>query len=344
MHCGKLPVRRSKLNGPGDVFYQSTLLLIRSMIGHHCLDYLMKTIDPLAGISAFISVAETLSFSKAAENLDIGRATVSAQVQDLERRLGIRLFQRTTRAVALTEAGSAYLQALGGVLPQVREAERAAAAFQHEAVGGMRVSSAPDLGPDHVIPAVAAFLKLNPGLSIDLELTMETVNLVEQKFDLAIRGTISIEPNLVTRQLGASPVIVSASPEYLARRGTPAHPEDLAHHDCLHFSHLHWGRLWQFAKGETKLRVPIVPRLECNDGRSLLAAAVHGLGIALEPTFVVGPAIRRGELVPILREWTIATVPLHAVYPANRHIAAKVRTFVSFLADHLADHPDIGRP
>jgi DNA-binding transcriptional LysR family regulator len=303
----------------------------------------MKTLDPLAGVSAFLSVAETLSFSRAAETLDLGRATVSAQVQDLERRLGIRLFQRTTRAVALTEAGTAYLQALSGVLPQVREAERAAAAFQHEAVGRMRVSSASDLGPDHVIPAIAAFLKLNPGLSIDLELSMETVNLVEQKFDLAIRGTITVEPNLITRQLGASPVILSASPEYLQRRGTPDQPEDLAHHDCLHFSHLRWGRLWQFSKGEENLRVPIVPRFECNDGRSLLAAAVNGLGIVMEPTFVVGPAIRRGELVPVLSDWTLATVPLHAVYPANRHIAAKVKTFVAFLANHLADHPDLKR-
>lgn len=303
----------------------------------------MRTLDPLAGVSAFLSVAETLSFSRAAENLSLGRATVSAQVQDLERRLGIRLFQRTTRAVVLTEAGSAYLQALSGVIPQVREAERAAAAFQHEAVGRMRVSTAPDLGPDHVIPAIAAFLKLNPGLSIDLELSMETVNLVEQKFDLAIRGTITIEPNLITRQLGASPVILSASPEYLSRRGAPLHPEDLVHHDCLHFSHLRWGRLWQFSRGEDKLRVPIVPRLECNDGRSLLAAAVHGLGLAIEPTFVVGPAIRRGELVPVLTDWSLATVPLHAVYPANRHIAAKVKTFVAFLANHFADHPDLQR-
>lgn len=301
----------------------------------------MKTLDPLAGISAFLAVAETLSFSKAADALELGRATVSAQVQDLEKRLGIRLFQRTTRAVALTEAGAAYLQALSGVVPQVREAERAAAAFQHEAVGRMRVSTAPDMAPDHIVPAITAFLKLNPGLSIDLELTTETVNLVEEKFDLAIRGTISVEPNLITRQLGESPVILSASPDYIARRGAPLHPENLAHHDCLHFSRLRWGRLWQFQKGEETLRTPIVPRLECNDGRSLLAAAIGGLGIAMEPTFVVGPAIRRGELVPVMSDWSIATVPLHAVYPANRHIAAKVKTFVAFLANHLAEHPDL---
>jgi DNA-binding transcriptional LysR family regulator len=136
-------------------------------------------------------------------------------------------------------------------------------------------------------------------------------------------------------------VILAASPEYIARKWVPLHPDELARHDCLHFSHLRWGRLWQFEKGRDKVRVRIVPRLECNDGRSLLAAALNGLGVAMEPTFVVGPAIRRGELVPVLLDWNIASVPIHAAYPANRHIAAKVKTFVAFLARHLGDHPDL---
>ncbi|WP_269456287.1 LysR family transcriptional regulator [Rhizobium quercicola] len=195
----------------------------------------MRTLDPLAGIAAFLSVAETLSFSRAAEALDLSRATVGAQVQDLERRLGIRLLQRTTRTVSLTEAGNAYLQALSGVLPQVREAERAASAFQKEAIGRLRVSSAPDLGPDHLVPVIAKFLELNPGLSIDLDLSLQTVNLVEEKFDLAIRGTISLEPHVITRQIGASPIVVCASPSYLARHDKPKHPDELSQHSCLHF-------------------------------------------------------------------------------------------------------------
>lgn len=301
----------------------------------------MKSLDPLAGVSAFLSVGETLSFSKTAERLGVSRATVSAQVVELERRLGIRLLQRTTRTVTLTEAGSAYLQAMNGVLPQVREAERAATAFQQEAVGRLRISAAPDLGPDHLVPAIARFLELNPGLSIELDLSLETVNLIEQKFDLAIRGTISVEPNVITRQLGASPVMVAASPGYLERYGAPEHPDDLSRHACLHFSRLRWGRLWHFSRNGETLRVPIVPRLECNDGRSLLAAATAGMGIALEPAFVIGPAIRAGALVPVLSDWEITTIPVHAVYPANRHIAVKVKSFVAFLANHLADHPDL---
>ncbi len=301
----------------------------------------MKTLDPLSGIASFLTVAETMNFTKASEVLQLSRATVSAQIQELERRLGIRLLQRTTRIVSLTEAGAAYVQALSGVLAQVREAERMAGSFQQEAVGRLRVSAAPDLGPHHIVPALAKFLKLNPGLSIDLDLSPDAVNLVGEKFDLAIRGTISVEPNLITRQLGESPFIVCASHCYLEQFGMPEHPDDLTRHACLHFSKLRWGRVWHFSQGETSRRVAIVPRMECNDGRSLLAAAVAGMGIALEPAFVVGPAIRSGDLVPVLRDWSLQTVPVHAVYPANRHIAVKVRTFVQFLAEQLSDHPDL---
>ncbi len=301
----------------------------------------MKTLDPLAGVAAFLSVAETLSFSRTAELLSMSRATVSAQVVELEKRLGIRLLQRSTRTVTLTEAGAAYVQAMSGVLPQVREAERAATSFQKDAVGRIRISSAPDLGPDHLVPAIAKFLELNPGISIELDLSLETVNLIDEKFDLAIRGTISVEPNVITRQLGTSPVVVCASPAYIERHGAPDHPNALSSHSCLHFSKLRWGRLWRFIRDGVDAHVPIEPKLECNDGRSLLSAAVAGIGIALEPTFVVGPAIREGKLVRVLEDWEITTVPVHAVYPANRHIAVKVKTFVSFLAAHLADHPDL---
>ncbi len=301
----------------------------------------MKTLDPLTGIAAFLAVAETLSFSRAAERLAMARPTVSSQVQDLERRLGVRLLQRTTRSVTLTEAGEAYYQALSGVIPQIREAERAAASFQQEAVGRIRVSAPPDLGADHIVPLASEFLKMNPGISIDLDLSLEAVNLVEEKFDLAIRGTISVEPNVITRQIGSSPILICASPEYVRRYGRPMRPEDLAEHSCLHFTKLRWGRVWYFSRGEEKLRVPIVPRFECNDGRSLLAAAVAGAGITLLPQFVVGPAVRGGDLAVLLEDWEVATIPIHAVYPANRHIAAKVRTFVGFLAERLGPHPDL---
>ncbi len=137
-----------------------------------------------------------------------------------------------------------------------------------------------------------------------------------------------------------------ASPDYLSRHGVPTHPEDLTRHACLHFSRLRWGRVWHFQRARDDeegpvLRVPIVPRLECNDGRSLLAAAIEGGGITLEPTFVVGPAIRDGRLVPVLTDWRVASIPIHAVYPASPISRAKSAVFVALLADRLSDHPDL---
>ena len=270
----------------------------------------------------------------------MSRATVSAQLQQLEGRLGIRLVQRTTRSVTLTEAGQAYHQGLTGILPQIREAERAAISYQEEAVGRIKITTSPELTQRFLAPIVAEFLKNNPALSIELNLTNETVNLVEQGFDLGIRSTISIEPNLVTRQIGASPIFVCASPDYLARHGTPAHPEELADHACLHFAGLRWGRVWVFHQNDEALRINVMPRLEVNDGQTLRRAAVEGAGVTLLPAFIVGNDIRQNRLVPLFRQWSIATVPLHAVYPANRHIAVKVRRFVAFLAERLSEEAD----
>lgn len=301
----------------------------------------MKTADPMAGIAAFLAVADRASFSAAAGDLKLGRATVGAQVRALEQRLGVRLLQRSTRAVALTEAGAAYREALTGVSAQVRGAERAATAFQTEAVGRLRIAAPPDLGPRHLTPVIAGYLAANPAVTIDLSLSTAPVDLIAGGYDLVIRGALAVEPTLVTRRIGSSPIVVCAAPAYLARRGTPASPHDLPSHDCLHFSELRWGRNWHFDRGDHSVRIPVVPTLECNDGPTLLAAAVAGLGIALEPAFVVGAAIRAGTLVPILTDWHVADVPLHAVYPAHRHIARKVRSFVDMLARSFAGDPDL---
>ena len=301
----------------------------------------MKTADPMAGVSAFLAVAERSSFTAAADALGMRRATVGAQIRALETRLGVRLLQRSTRSVTLTEAGAAYLAALGGIAGQLREAERAATAFQTEAVGRLRIAAPPDLGPRHLAPVVARYLAGNPGVSIELSLSTEVVDLVGERYDLAIRGALAVEPSMVTRRIGASPIIACAAPAYLDRHGTPATPHDLADHACLHFSDLRWGRSWHFGEGDAAVRVAVSPRLECNNGPTLLAAAVAGAGIALEPAFVVGPAIREGALVPVLRDWPLPAVPLHAVYPARRNIARKLRSFVDLLAQAFAADPDL---
>ncbi len=301
----------------------------------------VRTLDPLAGISAFLAVAEHGGFSAAAAHLGMSRATVGQQVGALEARLGVRLFQRSTRALVLSEAGRAYRAALDGVVPQLRAAEQVAGSFQAEPVGRLRVAAPPDLGPHHLAPVVARFLAAHPSVSVELELSTDPVDVVGQGFDLAVRGALAVEPTLVTRRIGTSPLVACAAPAYLARHGVPERPEDLARHACLHFSRLRWGQSWHFARGEDTVRVPVQPRLLANDGPTLLAAALAGAGVALEPAFVVGPALRDGRLVPLLPGWTLPEVPLHAVYPASRQVARKVRSFVAMLAADFAAHPDL---
>jgi DNA-binding transcriptional LysR family regulator len=305
-----------------------------------CLD--MQTVDPLAGVSVFLNLAEQLSFSATAERLGLSRATVSAQLTALERRLGVRLFQRTTRHVSLTEAGRAYRDTLGGVLNQVSEAERVALSYQREAVGRLRLAAPVEFGLWYIVPVLKDYLKTRPQLMIDLDLSDTPVDVVAAGFDLAIRGTMNVEPNLIVRRLGVSSVRLAASRGYLKDRGTPKAPEDLAAHDCLHFAGLRWGRLWVLSRNGVERRVPIRPRIEINNGGALRAAAVAGLGITLLPMFLIGEDLRAGRLVEVLPEWTIGTVPVNAVYPANRHIAAKVRAFVDVLAREFARIPDIG--
>jgi DNA-binding transcriptional LysR family regulator len=301
----------------------------------------MKTSDPLNGLAVFLAVAEHLSFTRAAEMLAMSRPTVSAQVDQLERRLGVRLLHRSTRHLTLTQAGAAFHDRLKDVTAIVHDAERAAIHHQEEPVGRLRIAAPPDLGSSHLTPMIAGFLAAHPEIEIELELSNATVNLIERKFDLAVRGTIRIDETLITRKLGESAVLICASPDYLSRRGVPETPEDLSLHHCLHFSGLRWGRIWEMRQGDDLRRIPITPNFEANDGRTLCTAALYGLGITLLPTFLVGPHIRAGHLVRILADWHIAEVPLHAVYPDNRLIAAKVKSFVAYLAAEFRRDPDL---
>ncbi|WP_429598307.1 LysR substrate-binding domain-containing protein [Variovorax sp. PvP013] len=294
----------------------------------------------MAGVMAFLAVAEHSSFTAAGLALGVARATIGAQILGLEKRLGVRLFQRSTRAVTLTEAGRAYRAALAGFTEQVCAAERVARSFQTEAIGRLRIAAPPDLGVHHLAPVVTAYLDTHPGMAIALSLSTASVDLVGGGYDLAIRGALTLEPNLVTRRIGTSPIVACAAPAYLARHGIPETPQALTAHACLHFSELRWGHAWHFCQGKETVEVPIQPKLECNDGPTLLAAALGGAGIALEPAFVVGPALREGTLVPVLTAWQLPVIPLHAVYPAHRHIAYKVRSFVDMLADVFSKHPD----
>ncbi|MFG6082768.1 LysR family transcriptional regulator [Paracoccus litorisediminis] len=305
----------------------------------------MKTVDPLYGIAAFLAVAAHESFTAAAEGLGLSRATVSAQVADLERRLGVRLFHRSTRLVRLTPAGQVYRDHLSDLGQRVDLAERAARAEHTAPEGRLRLTAPPDFCQRFLIPWTAEFLSAHPVMRIELDLSNDERNLIEGRFDLAIRGTIAVGPNLVTRALGASPLMTCATPDYLARRGRPILPGDLVGHDLLHFAPLRRGRVWTMTREDEQVAVPILPRLELNDGSALMIAALNGAGICQLPAFVVGDELRAGRLEAVLTDWRAGEVPLHAVYPDNRLIALRVKAFVDFLARKSRRQPDLsGKP
>ena len=301
----------------------------------------MKTVDPLHGLAAFLAVAEHASFTAGAAALGLTRATVSAQVADLEARLGVRLLHRSTRSVRLTPAGVAYRARLADLPGRMAEAERAARAEQTAPEGRLRVTAPPDLALRFLVPWVAEFLASHPGISVEMELSNAPRNLIESHFDLAIRGTLAVEDNLVTRALGRSRLITCARSDYLARRGDPAVPMELATHDLLHFAGLRQGRSWTFLRGEDRVDVPVSPRLEMSDGWALRTAALEGAGVVQLPAFILGHDVREGRLVRILPDWQGRPVPLHAVYPDNRLIAARVKAFVAFLAAKAKVEPDL---
>lgn len=303
----------------------------------------MKTLDPLAGVSVFVALAETLNFGTAAGQLGMSRATASAQISDLERRLGVRLFHRSTRHVRLTEAGEAYRAALGGVVGQVGEATRIAQSYQLEAVGRIRLSAPDELAERFVVPAMTEYLAEQPGLEIDIDVSSRRVDVIRDGFDLAIRASLAVEPNLIVRRLGTSPVSLAAAPAYLERRGVPNSPDDLAGHDIVHHSGLKAGALWVLRRGGEERRVPARANVQSNSGTILRDAAVAGLGITYLPEFITGEMLRAGRLVRVLPEWTIQAVDINAVYPSNRNITQKVRGFVQVLARRFQGDRDFAR-
>lgn len=300
----------------------------------------MKTLDPLAGVTSFIAVSDLLNFGAAAERLGMSRATVSAQIGELEKRLGVRLFQRSTRHVRLTEAGEAYRVALGGVSGQVQEAERIAQSFQTEAVGKIKLTAPDELCERYVVPAMAEFLRDQPGLTMEIELGSRRVDIVEEGFDLAIRASLAVEPTLIVRRLATSPVTLTASPAYLERRGAPQNPDELLRHDIVHHSGLKAGALWVMRRGNEERRIPVTPHVQINMGSMLRDSAIAGLGVTYLPEFITGDAIRAGRLVRVLPEWRIQSVDVNAVYPSNRNITPKVRGFVSVLAKRFEGAAD----
>lgn len=297
--------------------------------------------DRFADMQTFVRVVESGSISAAAEQLDVAKSAVSRRLSELETRLGARLLNRTTRRLSLTGAGEAFYQRCLAILGDLEEAEQAVRCDASTLQGTLRIAAPVSFGLMHLWPAVQAFMERYPQLLLDLDLDDRRVDLVEEGIDVALRIGKLADSSLRARRLCSIRMVVCASPEYLARHGTPQHPEELQHHQSLRYSNVPESQTWQYHGPEGHSgRVQVPVRMMASNGDLLHRGAVAGLGVVALPTFLVYQDLQAGRLLPILRDYRWGGSPdAHAVYPPTRYLSARVRTLVDFLVEWFEGEP-----
>lgn len=296
--------------------------------------------DRFQALQAFVRVVETGSFARAADKLGVSTSAVSRQVAELESHLNVRLLQRTTRRLSLTDTGQQFYERGVQLLGDLDEAESSVRAAAVLPQGTLRLTCAATFGVRHMAPAIAAFVAQYPQVQVDIDLSDRAVDLVEEGFDLAIRIGAIGQQGLVSRRLAATRMVCCASPAYLARRkDAPIRvPADLAAHECLSYTQVGLPNTWRFEAADGSMHEFRVPtRHRVNNGEMLAALGAEGLGVLNEPDFIVGPELRAGRLVRVLAEFAAPSSNIAAVYPSRRLLSTKVRTFVDFLARRFAD-------
>jgi DNA-binding transcriptional LysR family regulator len=294
--------------------------------------------DRMTSMTTFVKVVESEGFSAAARALGISPSMATTHVRSLEERLGVRLLNRSTRRVSLTEAGQIYYERCLQILAEVEDADRVAQALQSTPRGTLRLNTSVAI-PPFLAPVIAEFVTLYPDVSINLTMTDRMIDLVEEGFDLAVRNMLIPDSSLIVRRVASYRFVVCGAPSYFAARGVPKQPADLVQHNCLIYSHSVWGNEWRFAGPDGEQSVPVSGNLQANSDNALRLAAVHGQGLALAPTFLVADEIKSGRLVPVLSRFLQAEHAINAVYPHRHHLSAKVRSFIDLLAKHFRADP-----
>ncbi len=291
-------------------------------------------------IKTFVVLVECRSISKAAEKMEVAVSAVSRRLKELESSLGVQLVQRTTRKMHLTEAGEKFYQRCNRLLDDFEEAKLEASNTATALSGTLRISTPLSFGVAHLSPAIAAFMHLHPQIKVDLDMSDRRIDLVEEGLDLAIRiGTLE-DSSLMARKLASVRHVVCASPDFIQQFGKPHTPQDLAELPALCYGNLSQPGTWHYRdKDNNAANVKVAMRMRATNGDALVEAAVAGLGILCEPSFIVHGAVERGALVPVLTDYQWYAMNIYAVYPQTKHVPARVRAFIDFLASHFGDTP-----
>ncbi|MES2029261.1 MAG: LysR family transcriptional regulator [Pseudomonadota bacterium] len=289
--------------------------------------------DRIEAMTVFVAVADLQGFAPAARKLGLSASAVTRMVAALEERLGARLLQRTTRSVMLTDVGARYLQRARQILADIEEAEGSAQAERAQPNGRLVVSAPVGFGRLHVTPLISAYLQRYPDVSGELRLTDRMVSLVEDGIDVAVRIGHLPDSSLVVRHVGSMPRIVVASPDYLARRGEPKTPEDIAKHDTIQFGAIASAPEWRFVQDGDDIRITHMPRFTTDVADAAIWHAEHGGGLTRVLAYQAADALTAGRLKRVLMRFEPPAVPIHIVYPTSRLLSAKVRVFIDLAAE-----------
>ena len=297
--------------------------------------------NKLQAMEVFVQVVDTGSFTRAAEMLNLPKASVSTLVQALESSLSAKLLHRTTRQVTVTTDGAAYYERCIRILSDVRDAEESLSRMRVNPSGRLRVDTPTGLASEILIPALPAFFERYPDITLELGSTDRPVDLVEEGVDCAVRGGALFDTSLIARRVGVINFVTAAAPSYLARHGVPHHPDDLARHRCVNYFSAKTGRIsnWDFNRGDERIEVPLPGVIALNDSNAYVQAGLAGLGIIHMTDYLLMRHVEDGRMVRVLPEWVSDPLPVHIVYPQNRHMSAKVRVFVEWVSELFANHP-----
>ena len=288
--------------------------------------------DRLLAMEMFVRVVETGSFSKAAKEFATTQPTVTKQVAATEARLKVRLLNRNTRGVSLTESGALYYERCKQIVHQAQEADSIVRLRQTQAQGLLRIGTSVAFGRRVMVPLALEFMARHPQVQVDLSFEDRYTDLIAQGIDVAVRMGKLADSTLGARFLGMNPWVLVAAPKYLRKHGTPKRPQDLAAHNALIYSSVQGDAIWRLSAARgAPVTVPVSGRLRSNNLSAVLAAARAGLGVAALPRYVAGDSLAAGQVVEVLKDHALPEQEIHAVYPSPRLVPGKVQAFIAFL-------------
>jgi DNA-binding transcriptional LysR family regulator len=295
--------------------------------------------DKLASLRVFASIIEQGGFAAAGRQLHLSRSAVSKHLRELERELGVQLLRRTTRSASPTESGRDYYERCRAILAELDEADRMVSLHQAEPRGLLRVNAPMSFGTLHLGRAIADFMTRYPALKVQLLLSDQLIDPVQEGYDVTLRIAELASSSLIARRIVETKRVICASPAYFERRGRPRHPDELKQHDCLAYGYLATGNQWKLSgpDGDHWIEIPWI--ICSNNAEVLRDAALAGCGIALLPSFIAGAALQTGALVSVLADFHAPALALHALYPQTRHLSAKIRLFIDFLVERFGNRP-----